>query len=60
MGTLRPIRFAPAYSATSHPGDRRYLLRSPEDILLARAGMARLGGEVSDRQWSDAVGVLKV
>jgi len=33
---------------------------TPEDVILAKLTWYRQGGEVSDRQWSDLVGVLKV
>jgi hypothetical protein len=32
---------------------------SPEDIILAKLEWFRMGGEVSDRQWGDVMGVLK-
>jgi hypothetical protein len=32
---------------------------SPEDTVLAKLEWYRMGGEVSDRQWRDIVGVLK-
>jgi hypothetical protein len=33
---------------------------SPEDIILAKLEWYRLGGEVSERQWRDVLGVIKV
>jgi hypothetical protein len=35
-------------------------LASPEDTVLAKLDWCRLGGGVSDRQWTDVLGVLKV
>ncbi len=35
-------------------------LAAPEDIILNKIVWFRKGGEVSDRQWSDVMGVLKV
>jgi len=32
---------------------------SPEDTILSKLEWHRLGGEVSDRQWGDILGVLK-
>ncbi|HXT38379.1 MAG TPA: hypothetical protein VN837_22605 [Chloroflexota bacterium] len=40
--------------------ERRAMVASPEDTVLAKLEWYRLGGEVSDRQWGDIVGVLKV
>ncbi len=36
------------------------LFTSPEDIILSKLEWYRLGGEVSDRQWRDTLGVLKL
>ena len=33
---------------------------SAEDILLAKLEWYRLGGEVSERQWRDALGIVKI
>ncbi len=35
-------------------------LPSAEDMILAKLEWYRLGGETSDRQWSDILGMLKV
>lgn len=43
----------------TEPG-RQVYLTSPEDIVLAKLEWYRLGGEVSDRQWQDIIGVLTV
>ena len=37
-----------------------FYLVSPEDIILNKLVWYRLGGGISDRQWSDVLGVLKV
>jgi hypothetical protein len=39
---------------------RRFFVKSPEDVVLRKLRWYRDGGEVSERQWSDVVGVLKV
>lgn len=36
------------------------LVASPEDVVLHKLTWFRMGGGVSDRQWSDVLGVLKV
>jgi hypothetical protein len=36
------------------------VVASPEDTLLAKLEWYRLGGEVSERQWRDVLGILKV
>lgn len=33
---------------------------SPEDIILKKLEWYRLGGEISERQWLDVLGVLRV
>lgn len=35
-------------------------IAAPEDIVLRKLEGYRLGGEVSERQWLDVLGVLKV
>ena len=37
-----------------------YPVATPEDVLLSKLEWFRLGGEVSERQWRDITGVLKV
>jgi hypothetical protein len=33
---------------------------SPEDVILSKLEWYRMGGEVSDRQWRDMLGILKI
>ena len=40
--------------------DRFLYVYTPEDILLQKLRWFRLGGEVSDRQWRDVLGILAV
>lgn len=35
-------------------------LASPEDTVLAKLGWYRLGGEISDQQWRDVLGVITI
>ncbi|MEW6738050.1 MAG: hypothetical protein AB1489_42630 [Acidobacteriota bacterium] len=37
-----------------------FYLKSPEDVVLTKLEWYRSGGEVSERQWSDVIGVLRV
>ncbi len=49
-------------SDTLHDEDKSYeiYLSSPEDILLAKLEWYRLGDEISDKQWNDMLGIMKV
>ena len=39
--------------------DEPVLLHSPEDIVLFKLRWYRIGGEFSEKQWSDILGVLR-
>lgn len=41
-------------------GGRRFMLMSPEDVILTKLRWYEMGGCVSERQWHDILGVLKV
>jgi hypothetical protein len=47
-------------SFTEGEGARKFLIASAEDILIAKLHWFQLGAEVSDRQWNDILGILKV
>ncbi|MBN2354835.1 hypothetical protein JXO59_01915 [candidate division KSB1 bacterium] len=44
---------------TAEP-EKRVYVASPEDTILSKLEWYRLGGQVSDRQWRDILGVLQV
>jgi hypothetical protein len=48
-----------AYQITDDPA-RFVSVATPEDVILSKLRWYRLGGEQSERQWSDKQGVLKV
>jgi hypothetical protein len=39
---------------------RQFYFASAEDVILSKLEWYRLGDEVSDSQWGDVVGVMKV
>lgn len=48
-----------AVESLGDPAARRYRLASAEDTVLAKLEWFRAGGEVSEQQWKDVVGVLR-
>ena len=42
------------------PGARAFDLTTPEDIILHKLAWYELGGRISERQWSDVLGVMRV
>lgn len=53
---LEGRRLSPALEGSG----RRVFVSSPEDLILRKLDWYRQGGGVSDRQWCDVLGVLKV
>jgi hypothetical protein len=39
---------------------RKFNVASPEDTILSKLEWYRLGDEISDKQWNDILGVMKV
>jgi hypothetical protein len=61
----RPFDREAARRAAPHPleeavGARAFVLASPEDVILTKLEWYRAGGELSERQWHDVLGVLRV
>lgn len=44
----------------SEDASQQLFFATPEDIILSKLQWYKMGGKVSDRQWSDILGVLKV
>jgi hypothetical protein len=42
------------------PGAREFVVDTPEDTVVHKLEWFRAGGGVSERQWGDLVGVLRV
>lgn len=42
------------------PGSRAFKVATAEDILLRKLEWYRDGGEVSDRQWADVLGIIRL
>lgn len=47
-------------SFTPRSVDHPLYVHSPEDVLLHKLRWYRKGGEVSDRQWRDVIGIVRV
>ncbi|MGH2496792.1 MAG: hypothetical protein ACRDIV_18980 [Ktedonobacteraceae bacterium] len=45
---------------TDSQNDRPFFVESPEDVVLTKLEWYKMGGGVSDRQWKDIMGVLKL
>jgi hypothetical protein len=54
------LRRAVAHRLEESEGTRLFRLASAEDTVLAKLDWYRRGGEVSERQWGDVVGVVRV
>ena len=48
------------FQVVANDPERKAYVTTAEDIILAKLEWYYLGGEVSDRQWHDILGVLKV
>ena len=47
-------------SVIANDPERSVYVISPEDVILSKLEWYRMGGEISERQWRDVLGVLKV
>lgn len=60
----RPFDRLALARAKPHPlseaSPRMFPMASPEDIVLSKLEWYRAGGEVSERQWRDVIGVMRV
>jgi hypothetical protein len=54
------MRRAVAEPLDDAPGSRAFRIASAEDTVLAKLEWFRAGGEMSERQWADIVGVLRI
>ena len=59
-GPLHQEQLARRLRVTLPEGGEELEVASAEDTILQKLRWYRLGGEVSDRQWGDLLGVLKV
>ena len=48
------------YDTLDEKSSRRFYLSSPEDIILGKLQWYHTGGRVSQQQWKDVLGILKV
>jgi len=46
--------------AVSEDASQKLFFAAPEDVILHKLEWYKAGGEVSDRQWNDVLGILKV
>ena len=56
---LEALRRASLEPLIDSPDARRFFVATPEDTILAKLEWFRAGGEASERQWTDVVGLLK-
>ncbi|HVH25755.1 MAG TPA: hypothetical protein VM818_03310 [Vicinamibacterales bacterium] len=59
-GHLEAAERTRRYAIDETPDAPRFPIASAEDTVLAKLEWYRLGGETSERQWWDVVGILKV